>query len=77
MLRDKGGNGPRPAARLLRRQPRLHLANPPITAIDLRPRKAGAACAELLYDLLAGASAPGTERIHPIELQIGSSTRVG
>ncbi|AQZ70808.1 hypothetical protein BKM31_31405 [[Actinomadura] parvosata subsp. kistnae] len=49
-------------------------ADPPITAIDLRPREAGASCAELLFELLSGTAQPGTERVHPIELQIRAST---
>ncbi|UBU16036.1 LacI family DNA-binding transcriptional regulator [Nonomuraea gerenzanensis] len=50
------------------------MADPPITAIDLRPREAGASCAELLFELLSGAAQPGTERVHPIELEIRAST---
>ncbi|MEV4172850.1 LacI family DNA-binding transcriptional regulator [Nonomuraea sp. NPDC049709] len=50
------------------------LADPPITAIDLRPREAGASCAELLFELLSGAAPAGTERVHPIELEIRAST---
>ncbi|MFC4006090.1 LacI family DNA-binding transcriptional regulator [Nonomuraea purpurea] len=50
-------------------------ADPPITAIDLRPREAGASCAELLFELLSGAAPMGTERVHPIELAIRASTR--
>jgi DNA-binding LacI/PurR family transcriptional regulator len=51
------------------------LADPPITAIDLRPREAGASCAELLFELLSGAAPAGTERLHPIELAVRASTR--
>ncbi|TDC03807.1 LacI family transcriptional regulator [Nonomuraea longispora] len=51
------------------------LADPPITAIDLRPREAGESCAELLFELLAGAAPAGTERLHPIELAVRASTR--
>ncbi|TYB58033.1 LacI family transcriptional regulator [Nonomuraea sp. PA05] len=50
------------------------MADPPITAIDLRPREAGASCAELLFELLSGAAQAGTERVHPIELEIRAST---
>ncbi|MFC5823968.1 LacI family DNA-binding transcriptional regulator [Nonomuraea insulae] len=50
------------------------LADPPITAIDLRPREAGASCAELLFELLSGAAPAGTERVHPIELEVRAST---
>ncbi|MEH1127268.1 LacI family DNA-binding transcriptional regulator [Micromonospora sp. CPCC 206061] len=54
--------------------PSLRSADPPVTAIDLRPREAGAACAELLFDLLAGTAAEGTERLHEIELIPRAST---
>jgi DNA-binding LacI/PurR family transcriptional regulator len=54
--------------------PNLRLTDPPVTAIDLRPRQAGAACAELLFDLLNGTAQPGTERIHPIKLIARAST---
>ncbi|MFD0660681.1 substrate-binding domain-containing protein [Thermocatellispora tengchongensis] len=54
--------------------PGMALADPPITSIDLRPREAGAACAELLFDLLNGTAQPGTERVHPIELRPRAST---
>ncbi|MEQ4719576.1 substrate-binding domain-containing protein [Nonomuraea sp. B19D2] len=50
-------------------------ADPPITAIDLRPKEAGASCAELLFELLSGSAPMGTERVHPIELNIRASTR--
>ncbi|WP_211370662.1 LacI family DNA-binding transcriptional regulator [Nonomuraea turkmeniaca] len=50
-------------------------ADPPITAIDLRPKEAGASCAELLFELLSGAAPVGTERVHPIELAVRTSTR--
>lgn len=49
-------------------------SDPPITAIDLRPKEAGASCAELLFELLSGAAPVGTERVHPIELSIRAST---
>ncbi|MEV1248392.1 LacI family DNA-binding transcriptional regulator [Nonomuraea sp. NPDC050022] len=55
--------------------PAMQLADPPITAIDLRPREAGVRCAELLFDLLSGTASVGTERIHPIELTLRASTR--
>ncbi|GAA2421486.1 LacI family DNA-binding transcriptional regulator [Actinomadura vinacea] len=54
--------------------PDLLLTEPPVTAIDLRPRRAGAACAALLFELLDGTSPPGTERVHPIELIARAST---
>jgi DNA-binding LacI/PurR family transcriptional regulator len=50
-------------------------ADPPITAIDLRPREAGASCAELLFELLSGTAPAGTERVHPISLAVRASTR--
>lgn len=50
------------------------MADPPITSIDLRPREAGASCAELLFELLSGVALPGTERLHAIELQLRTST---
>ncbi|MEV0385928.1 LacI family DNA-binding transcriptional regulator [Nonomuraea sp. NPDC050643] len=53
------------------------LADPPITAIDLRPREAGASCAELLFELLSGTAPAGTERVHPIELAVRASTSPG
>ncbi|MGC7098481.1 LacI family DNA-binding transcriptional regulator [Amycolatopsis lurida] len=43
-------------------------SDPPITAIDLHPREAGAACAQLLFDLLAGTAPAGTVRSLPIGL---------
>ncbi|MBT2234185.1 LacI family DNA-binding transcriptional regulator [Nonomuraea sp. NEAU-A123] len=55
--------------------PAMLQADPPITAIDLRPREAGVRCAELLFDLLRGTSPAGTERIHPIELTLRASTQ--
>lgn len=51
-------------------------ADPPITAIDLRPKEAGASCAELLFELLSGTAPVGTERVHPIELAVRASTRL-
>jgi DNA-binding LacI/PurR family transcriptional regulator len=54
--------------------PSMQSADPPITAIDLRPREAGAACTTLLFALLTGEAAAGTERIHPTELITRSSS---
>jgi DNA-binding LacI/PurR family transcriptional regulator len=54
--------------------PSMSSADPPITAIDLHPREAGAACADLLFDLLRGAAPSGTERLHPTELLKRPST---
>lgn len=49
-------------------------ADPPVTAIDLRPREAGAACARLLFDLMSGATEQGTVRRQPIGLVERAST---
>lgn len=49
-------------------------ADPPVTAIDLRPREAGGACARLLFDLLSGEAAEGTVRSQPIGLVRRAST---
>ncbi len=54
--------------------PSMESADPAITAIDLRPREAGVACATLLFDLLTGAADGGTERVHPTELVKRAST---
>jgi DNA-binding LacI/PurR family transcriptional regulator len=57
--------------------PLVH-ADPPVTAIDLRPREAGAACATLLFDLLSGQVEPGAVRGQPIGLvKRASSDRPG
>ncbi|MEU6266188.1 LacI family DNA-binding transcriptional regulator [Saccharopolyspora shandongensis] len=53
----------------------LQYADPPITAIDLRPREAGAECARLLFDILSGAAPKGTERTLPIGINERASTR--
>ncbi|MEU6645196.1 LacI family DNA-binding transcriptional regulator [Saccharomonospora sp. NPDC046836] len=52
----------------------LRYTDPPITAIDLRPREAGAACARLLFDILAGEAPRGTSRAQPIGLTVRRST---
>lgn len=53
-------------------------SDPPITAIDLHPRAAGAACAQLLFDILAGKAPAGTVRSLPIGLnERRSSTNRG
>jgi len=49
-------------------------ADPPVTAIDLRPREAGAACARLLFDLMNGTAEPGTVRGQAIGLVERAST---
>ncbi|MGP4019569.1 LacI family DNA-binding transcriptional regulator [Saccharopolyspora sp. 5N708] len=53
----------------------LRHADPPITAIDLRPREAGAECARLLFDILSGTAPKGTERALRIGINERRSTR--
>lgn len=55
--------------------PAMRSAEPPITAMDLRPREAGASCADLLFELLRGETATGVERVHPVELLVRASSR--
>ncbi|MFD4794595.1 LacI family DNA-binding transcriptional regulator [Streptomyces anulatus] len=50
-------------------------AEPPVTAVDLRPAAYGRACAELLCDILAGRAAPDTVRRHSWSLETRASTR--
>lgn len=57
--------------------PPLAAAAPPITAIDLRPREAGAGCADLLFEILGGTAASGTERVHPVSVVPRASTLGG
>ncbi|MEV4875538.1 LacI family DNA-binding transcriptional regulator [Streptomyces cyaneofuscatus] len=49
-------------------------AEPPVTAVDLRPAAYGRACAELLCDILAGRTAPDTVRRHAWALETRPST---
>ncbi|MET9973799.1 LacI family DNA-binding transcriptional regulator [Streptomyces microflavus] len=49
-------------------------AEPPVTAVDLRPAAYGRACAELLCDILAGRTAPDTARRHAWALETRAST---
>lgn len=49
-------------------------AEPPVTAVDLRPAAYGRACAELLCDILAGRAAPDTARRHAWALETRDST---
>lgn len=49
-------------------------AEPPVTAVDLRPAAYGRACAELLCDILAGRAAPDTVRRHAWALETRAST---
>ncbi|WP_416972988.1 LacI family DNA-binding transcriptional regulator [Streptomyces sp. 4F14] len=53
----------------------MRTAEPPITAVDLRPRAVGAACGRLLCEILSGDTPPGTVRDLPVELNIRASTR--
>ncbi|MGW8487056.1 LacI family DNA-binding transcriptional regulator [Streptomyces sp. NPDC055886] len=49
-------------------------AEPPVTAVDLRPAAYGHACAELLCDILADRTAPDTVRRHAWSLETRAST---
>ncbi|MFJ9322190.1 LacI family DNA-binding transcriptional regulator [Streptomyces globisporus] len=49
-------------------------AEPPVTAVDLRPAAYGRACAELLCDILADRAAPDTVRRHAWSLETRVST---
>lgn len=49
-------------------------ADPPVTAIDLRPREAGAECARLLFEIMNGTAVRGTVRRQPIALVRRAST---
>ncbi|MFI1186522.1 LacI family DNA-binding transcriptional regulator [Streptomyces californicus] len=49
-------------------------AEPPVTAVDLRPAAYGRACAELLCDILADRAAPDTVRRHAWSLETRAST---
>ncbi|WP_103533774.1 LacI family DNA-binding transcriptional regulator [Streptomyces sp. SM11] len=49
-------------------------AEPPVTAVDLRPAAYGRACAELLCDILADRAAPDTVRRHAWSLEARAST---
>ncbi|MFF8433023.1 LacI family DNA-binding transcriptional regulator [Streptomyces bacillaris] len=48
-------------------------AEPPVTAVDLRPAAYGRACAELLCDILAGRTTPDTVRRHAWALETRAS----
>ncbi|MGI5162424.1 substrate-binding domain-containing protein [Microbispora sp. CA-102843] len=54
----------------------LEMCDPPITAVDLRPRAYGASAAELLAEILAADAADDEPitRVHPAELRIHAST---
>ncbi|MGW1293094.1 LacI family DNA-binding transcriptional regulator [Streptomyces sp. NPDC002533] len=49
-------------------------AEPPVTAVDLRPAAYGRACAELLCDILADRAGPDTVRRHAWSLETRAST---
>ncbi|MBZ3901698.1 MULTISPECIES: LacI family DNA-binding transcriptional regulator [Streptomyces] len=53
----------------------MRTAEPPITAVDLRPRTMGVECARLLCEILAGETPRGTVRVLPIEMHMRASTR--
>jgi len=53
----------------------MRTAEPPITAVDLRPRAMGAECARLLCEILSGETPRGTVRALPIEMNVRNSTR--
>ncbi|UCA54154.1 LacI family transcriptional regulator [Streptomyces sp. WA6-1-16] len=54
--------------------PATRNAEPPVTAVDLRPAAYGRACAELLCDILAGRTAPDSVRRHAWSLETRAST---
>ncbi|MET8944010.1 LacI family DNA-binding transcriptional regulator [Streptomyces sp. NPDC004542] len=53
----------------------MRTAEPPITAIDLRPREMGTESARLLCELLSGGAPRGTVRALPVVLNVRASTR--
>ncbi|MFD3749530.1 LacI family DNA-binding transcriptional regulator [Streptomyces cyaneofuscatus] len=52
-------------------------AEPPVTAVDLRPAAYGRACAELLCDILAGRTPPDTVLRHAWAMETRASTTAG
>ncbi|WP_053849834.1 LacI family DNA-binding transcriptional regulator [Streptomyces sp. NRRL B-24085] len=52
----------------------MRTAEPPITAIDLRPRHMGAECVRLLCGILAGEVPDGTARTVAIDVRVRAST---
>ncbi|MFE1838910.1 LacI family DNA-binding transcriptional regulator [Streptomyces sviceus] len=52
----------------------MRTAEPPITAIDLRPRHMGAECVRLLCEILAGEAPGGTARTLAIDMIVRAST---
>ncbi|MEW5537726.1 LacI family DNA-binding transcriptional regulator [Streptomyces cyaneofuscatus] len=75
------GPGPRPRTPLLVAScvdgTATRSAEPPVTAVDLRPAAYGRACAELLCDILAGRTPPDTVRRHAWALETRASTTAG
>lgn len=55
--------------------PALALMEPPVTAVDLAPRAAGAACVRLLLDIIRGDTDPAVPVPLPIEVRYRASTR--
>ncbi|MFE3850217.1 LacI family DNA-binding transcriptional regulator [Streptomyces griseorubiginosus] len=52
----------------------MRTAEPPITAIDLKPRQMGVECARLLGEILSGEAPHGTTRTLPVETVFRAST---
>lgn len=52
----------------------LELCDPPVTAVDLRPREYGAEAVALLTGIIDGALDPDTEQLHSVELLVRAST---
>lgn len=55
----------------------MPMVDPPVTAIDLSPREAGAACVRLLLDVIRGDAAPDSTRAFPITAHFRASTAGG
>ncbi|MFC8520609.1 LacI family DNA-binding transcriptional regulator [Streptomyces sp. NPDC057257] len=53
----------------------MRTTEPPITAVDLRPRTMGAECARLLCEILSGETPKGTVRTLPVDLRVRASTK--
>lgn len=53
----------------------MQVADPPITAIDLDPRRLGAECAALLMEIIAGDAEPDAMRMMPLEMHTRASTK--
>lgn len=72
--RQVGAPGPRLLVASCVDGPATRGAEPPVTAVDLRPAAYGRACAELLCDILADRAAPDTVRRHAWSLETRAST---